>query len=135
MADRMPVNITIGDKYRPAMTITDQADADAYLARCVEHTLRCVGGAREDAEKIERDNLGYFAGYYNHETRARVERLFSCAHPIFGAIAANGPPTADEALRKGIELGQAAGAVREVIDQPVASPRDKKSSSSSSESV
>lgn len=42
------------------------------------------------------------------ETRARVERLFRCAHPIFGAIAEVGPPPAEEAFRKGLELGERA---------------------------
>jgi len=60
---RMPKGITIGDKYGPAMTITEQAEADAYFEQCVEHSLRCFGGERADIEKVERDNLGYYAGY------------------------------------------------------------------------
>lgn len=85
-------NVTIGDKYRPAMEITDQAEADAYFDSCVRHTMS-FGLSEEEAASIERQNLGYFAGYYDHETRERVERLFRCAHPVFGAIAQNGPPT------------------------------------------
>jgi len=104
----MPADITIGDKYTPAMAITEQAAADTYFEQCVAHGMTCFGQSREDAEKIERDNLGYFAGYYDHATRERVERLFKCAHPIFGAIAEKGPPSAEEALQKGIERGQAA---------------------------
>jgi hypothetical protein len=51
---------------------------------------------------VERHNLGYFAGYYDNETRERVERLFKCSHPIFGSIAKNGAPTAKEALAAGM---------------------------------
>jgi hypothetical protein len=88
----LPDKITIGQKYRPAMGITDQAEADRYFEECVAHTMR-HGASREKAEEIEKHNLGYFAGYYSHATRERVERLFRCAHPIFGSIAENGAPT------------------------------------------
>ena len=94
----LPDKVTIGDKYRPAMEITEQAAADAYFEECVEHVMRICSLTREEAEKCERSNLGYFAGYYDHEMRARVERLFKCAHPVFGAIADKGAPTAEEAL-------------------------------------
>ena len=75
--------VTIGEKYKLGMTITNQSDADLYFESCVEHTMR-FGKSREEAENIERQNLGYFAGYYDSTTRERVERLFSCAHPVNG---------------------------------------------------
>ncbi len=93
--------ITSGEKYGPAMEMTDQATADAYFEACVKHCMR-HGRSRAEAESIERQNLGYYAGYYSHETRERVERLFKCSHPIFGSIAANGSPTAKEALAAGM---------------------------------
>lgn len=109
----LPDQITIGQKYEPAMKITDQADADAYFERCVEHCMRLLAREgetaaselRAKAENIERQNLGYFAGYYDAATRARVERLFQCAHPFFGAIAERGAPTADEAFELGKRVG------------------------------
>jgi hypothetical protein len=97
-------NVTIGDKYRPAMAITTQAEADAYLEKCVRHTM-AFGKDRKDAERIEKSNLGYYAGYYDHETRARVERLFGCAHPVFGAIS-NGAPSPEQSLEAGIALAR-----------------------------
>jgi hypothetical protein len=45
--------------------------------------------------------LGYFAGYYDHATRERVERLYRCAHPVFGSASA-GPPTAESAILSGV---------------------------------
>jgi hypothetical protein len=79
MADPKPmpmnVNITIGEKYGPAMEITDQAEADAYFERCVQHTMS-YGKSRDEAEAIERINFGYYSGYYNVETMTRVNRLF-----------------------------------------------------------
>lgn len=89
----MQDKITIGDKYGPAMEITDQAEADAYFEQCVEHLMRNGNCSREQAERIERQNLGYYSGYYGNETMARVAKLFRCSHPIFGSpIAAEPAP-------------------------------------------
>ncbi len=98
----MESEITIGDKYGPAMEITDQTQANTYFETCVEHCMS-FGKTREEAESIERQNLGYFAGYYSHETRERVERLYGCAHPIFGKASVH-QPTAQEALDAGLSL-------------------------------
>ena len=102
---QFPRHMTIGEKYRPAMELDDEGAAHDYFERCVEHTMFWHGKTREEAEQLERGNLGYFAGYYNSETRERVERLFKCAHPIFGGIAENGPPSAGDALLKGVRAG------------------------------
>ena len=101
---------TIGEKYGPAMEITDQAQADEYFEQLVEDCLSCSRRegkqpTRSQAEAVERSNLGYYAGYYSHETRVRVERLFRCVHPIFGA-AANGPPNVAECLEAGRKLAE-----------------------------
>lgn len=95
---------TFGEKYDPAMAITDQAEADGYFERLVEHRMS-FGKTREEAETIERSNLGYWAGYYSHATRERVERLFRCEHPVFGSIAEKGPPTAEQAFEMGLRDG------------------------------
>ena len=95
----LPDDITIGEKYGPAMKIEDQAEADAYFETLVEHHMR-FGHARDAAEARERWNLGYYAGYFDNETRERVERLFGCAHPIFGPIS-EGAPTPEEAFEMG----------------------------------
>ena len=106
MSEPFPKDMTIRDKYEPAMTIAEPGEAAAYFERCVEHTMRCrqTDGpvTREQAESIERQNLGYYAGYYDAKTRTRVERLFACTHPIFGAIAEKGEPTPEEAFAMGV---------------------------------
>ncbi len=101
----MEPNITIRDKYSPAMVITNHVEASAYFEKCITHSM-AFGNSRENAERIERDNLGYFAGYYDNKTRERVERLFACSHPVFGEIAVNGPPTDEEAFEAGFKLGK-----------------------------
>jgi hypothetical protein len=102
---KFPKEVTIGDKYRPAMEIIDQDEADKYFEDLVEHTMS-FGEVRQEAERIERINLGYFAGYYDSETRARVEKLFNCAHPVFGSIEKNRPPKPIEAIEAGVKLAQ-----------------------------
>jgi len=93
--------ITIGDKYRPAMEIVDQTEADAYFERCVQHTMN-FGADRVEAERIERINLGYYAGYYDRETQERVNRLFRTVHPIFGAVR----PTARQCFESGKKMAK-----------------------------
>lgn len=83
------------------MEITDQAKADEYFEALVRRHMKYFGQSREEAERVNRINLGYYAGYYDDGTRTRVERLFRCSHPIFGAIARNGPPTPEEAFAAG----------------------------------
>jgi hypothetical protein len=103
----LPRKITLGKKYEPAMEIADQAQADAYFELLVNHSMR-FGKTREEAEALERSNLGYFAGYCDHETRLRVERLFRCVHPIFGP-ASNGKPDPEFAIKLGEFIGRMAG--------------------------
>jgi hypothetical protein len=100
------VNATVGEAYHAAMKITDKEEARVYFEALVERNMRCSKHTREEAEKIERSNLGYFAGYFDNETRERVERLFCCAHPVFGAISEKGAPTPEEAFRMGQEYGK-----------------------------
>ena len=67
-------------------------------------TLAYLGKTREEAESLEKKNIGYFAGYYDHETRMRVEQLYNCVHPIFGA-AKDHIPTPKEAFEAGFKIG------------------------------
>lgn len=56
----IPERITMGDKYGPAMEIHDSEAAQKYFEQCVEHRMR-FGASREEAERIERANLGSYA--------------------------------------------------------------------------
>jgi hypothetical protein len=97
----------IGDVYGPAMKIIDQKHADeCFEGLVVENLSARPNITREQAEQTQRSNLGYYAGYYDNETRERVERLFKCAHPIFGDIATNGAPTAEQAFKMGVKEGR-----------------------------
>lgn len=97
--------LTLGELLHPAMKITDEEDAKQYFEEYVKHIQKRLDeNPRDDnstAEDIAKSNLGYFAGYYDNETRERVERLFLCRHPIFGSIKENGAPTPVEAFKAG----------------------------------
>ena len=100
--DSLPKEITIGDKYGPAMKITNQEDADKCFELLVRHSMENFGKTREEAEALERTNLGYYAGYYSSETSERVQRLFNCVHPIFGKVENFSTP--EEAFEMGKQL-------------------------------
>jgi hypothetical protein len=92
--------------YDKAMKITTQKDADKYFELLVQWHMAKTQSSRIESEALQKSNLGYFAGYYDNETRERVERLFKCEHPVFGKIAKKGPPTPEQALQMGIELAR-----------------------------
>lgn len=102
--ERLPRSITIGDKYDPAMKVTTPAEAAECFARLVEHSM-LLGLTKEKAVALEKLNLGYFAGYYDQETRLRVERLFECEHPVFGK-AIDGRPTMQQAFNAGLRMAR-----------------------------
>lgn len=104
-------SVTIGDKYGWAMHLAvtgTQEQADTYFLACVRHQ-ESFGGTRAEAEKIEKANIGYYAGYYSSEDRAKAEAVYRCAHPVLGAIAERGGPTPEEAVAAGLEAAARAG--------------------------
>jgi hypothetical protein len=103
--------LTYAECLGPAMSITDKDDATQYFTHYVAFIQKALDQKpRTDgltASDIGRMNLGYYAGYYDNETREQVERLYQCTHPVFGAIAVKGAPTPEEAFEAGIKMGQA----------------------------
>lgn len=97
-----PKVIAYGDKYDPAMKITDPDEAKAYFDLCVRHAMT-FDKTREEAEEMERINIGYWAGYYGREVAERVYRLFGVEHPYFGAV--ENWPTQEEAFEMGKKIG------------------------------
>ncbi len=100
-----PDDISPAQKYGPTLLITGADEARAYFELCVEHTLRTSDVDQETAERIERENIGYWGGYGTFEERERVERLFGAVHPVFGSTKL-GPVTLEQALALGQRLGQ-----------------------------
>jgi hypothetical protein len=96
----LPMEITLGDKYDPAMTVQTPEEAKACFDRLVEHTMR-YGRPREEAERVERQNIGYWTGYQDAKTRERVLRLFKATHPVFG----HETFSPDDAFDAGMKIG------------------------------
>lgn len=104
-------SLTYGECLEPAMKINDRADAKQYLQAYIAYIQGWLDEEpRSDgmpAEQMAKSNLGYYAGYYDTETRLRVEELFECSHPIFGK-ASTGIPMPEEAFGMGRKIGQKA---------------------------
>jgi hypothetical protein len=93
-------DITIGAKYFPALQVKTAEEARAYFEQCVAHTME-FGKSREDAEQIERHNIGYFMGYEKREEMARLTKLYGFGHPFISL-----DDTPEQILRKGLEMGR-----------------------------
>lgn len=93
--------MTIGEAYGPAMEMTDPNEAKKYFEALVKHIMS-DGKIREKAEQIAKSNLGYYAGYYDSQVMARVQKLFNCVHPVFGSV----EPTAEQAFEMGKKMGE-----------------------------
>jgi len=76
-------SLTNGELYDPAMLITDQEEADEYLSALVDRYMRQRGVSKEEAEGVQRANIGYYSGYMSDETAIRAKKLFRCKHPVF----------------------------------------------------
>ena len=88
------------------MAASTKEQASEILERAVQINMADSCNGRNEAERIERSNIGYFAGYYDSSTRETVEELFDCQRPVFGSISENGPPSMEDAFRAGFELGR-----------------------------
>lgn len=82
----LPKEITNGELLGPAMKMTDPEEAKEYLAALIERGVKYFGQTPEESESIQKENLGYYSGYYDTATMVRVHKLFSCAHPFFGEV-------------------------------------------------
>lgn len=101
----LPDKCTMGDKYRTACEkVKTKEQADVWFEIIVKHNMTHSDPphSREQAEDIERQNIGYFAGYYDSDVAQRVYQLFNCEHPIFGKI----QPTPEQSLKAGMLLGE-----------------------------
>ena len=77
---------TNGDLYGPAMNIQSEAEATQYLVDLTHWTVRHFGGDYKTAWDKHLESIGYFAGYFDEATQARVEKVFKAKHPIFGSV-------------------------------------------------
>jgi hypothetical protein len=117
-----------GVDWEGAMKVSTKEEADGWLDVAVRKLHAASQGSQTKIE-IEfaiKSNLGWFAGYYSHEDRDRIEKLFGCQHPYFGSIAVNGPPSVTEAIRIGIQRGKELAAQAKARNSSVAEGKIKK---------
>ena len=82
------------------MELKTPEEAKEYLDILVEYSMEKDNKTLEEATALWLNNIGYFAGYYDSETRSRVYEIFDTKHSIFGAE----EPTTKEALVLGLAL-------------------------------
>jgi hypothetical protein len=102
----LPDEMTYGESYGPAMNVQTEEEAREYFGALVRRNVRLTGNSDEEATRIERINVGYWSGYYDSDTMARVHALYGFGHPIFGTT----EPTPEKALAAGQAMGELAKA-------------------------
>lgn len=93
---------TYGEQFDAAMKCQTVAEAETWLRAEVTRYCEEFGGEPAEAERIIKTNLGYMAGYYNHETAQKVQRLFGAAHPIFGTATYHQDVSPEKAFETGV---------------------------------
>lgn len=84
------------------MKMTDPEEAKEYLAALIERGVKHWGQTPDESERIQKENLGYYSGYYDTDTMVRVQKLFSCVHPVFGEVKSEKDlPSPEEAFEMG----------------------------------
>jgi hypothetical protein len=84
--------------------INTKEQAAALVAEEAAEMATFYGKPIEEARAILLSNIGYVTGYMSHAQADHVMELFDTEHPIFGKT----HPSPEEALRKGMEMGEAA---------------------------
>jgi len=98
----LPKAMTTDECYKPSLEITDPDEAKEYLEALIERSMKYFDNSREEAERIEKTNLGYYCGYYGTEAMIRVHKLFDCEHEIFGKVeSADDLPSDEEIFEMG----------------------------------
>lgn len=97
---------TMGEVFEFALNLakTNKEEAQNFFKAYVEYILEDNDKVNtiEEAERITKSNLGYFAGYYNQEVCDIIYETYQCSHPIFGDKPFS--VSAEDAYKKGIEL-------------------------------
>jgi hypothetical protein len=77
-------------------------EARAIIAEEVADRMNMTGQSEEEARAILLSNIGYCTGYCDRKFADKLMELYETEHPIFGKT----HPSAEEALRLGIEHGK-----------------------------
>jgi hypothetical protein len=98
--------VTWGDIGAAAAALTTREEADAFMA-----------AYRAEQPEYADQNIGYLSGYYDRETRERIQDLCGVSHPILG----RSHPTEEQlaAAGRAVMLGARPDDVRRLLDPTV----------------
>lgn len=101
----MSIKFNPNDPVKPAMSVKDENEADAYLTEYLLYLIKKQGMSREEAVRIALNNIGYYSGYYPNEVQIRMEILFGAKHPL-GSVTERDMLSPKEILQIGIDAGK-----------------------------
>lgn len=96
----MIVTLEIVTLFDAACRVQLPQDADLFTNLVALERLKTERESLDAARDWARQAICYWAGYFSHEVRLRVEELYGCVHPIFGS-ATQGRMTAERAYEIG----------------------------------
>lgn len=109
-------DLSYGEVLGPAMAVRNHEEAEKYFDNLIKYMMRFYPKDEKTGKKvsidehirIQKSNLGYYAGYYDDATAARVAKYFGAVHPIFGTARIT-PKQAFEAGKKAGEKFRSTG--------------------------
>lgn len=78
---------TIGQIFDEALRLAKEGDLNEckrFFRGYIEHIADDRGCTLDEADKIARSNIGYFAGYCDNKTVKLIYDTYDLSHPIFG---------------------------------------------------
>ena len=97
---------TSGEQFDAAMKCETREEAEEWLEGETRHLVDYHEKSVPEAIEIIKSNLGYMAGYYEHETAQKVHRLFNAVHPVFKSANYHRTVTSEQAFKIGLEAGK-----------------------------
>ena len=75
---------TYGQQMDEALACKTKKEAVIWLHNEAAEMSKETGRPVKECAEMIKSNLGYMAGYYDKEIAAKVLKLFSAPHPVFG---------------------------------------------------
>ena len=96
---------TIGEIFDTALNLakTDNYEAGVFYNAYIDYVRDENVCGRDEAEKIVKGNLGYFAGYCDSKTCDLIYKVYCTEHPVFGKKPYGVSP--EDAFKAGLEAG------------------------------
>ena len=75
---------TYGEQFYSALKCQTVKDAKVWLDSEIMDVMDAQNLAHEQAKNLILNNIGYMAGYCDHEAAQKVMSLFGAGHSVFG---------------------------------------------------